>query len=180
MFGRNKVRKILDDYERRKIEELARGWKVSFDQALKRVIEKGLRYVELENAYGGGVKDRELWDKTYRLLKVESAYLHYRLLYREAVEEIRGLTMTLSSVISNLETCFNSLPSGGNNVAELRNKEIDRLKKYVRLYMERYLRPSSSNQPNEKGEVNDADLLNEIEELVKRYREVFKVGERSE
>lgn len=179
MFGRSKAKEILTDYERGKIEELARSWGVSFDQALKRVIEDGLRYVELENAYGEGVKDRELWDKIYRLLKVESAYLHYRLLYREAVEEIQGLIMTLSSVVSDLETCFNSLPKGADNVTELRAKEIERLRKYIRLYMERYLRRPSSNKSEEGGDVNDEDVLKEIEDLVKKYREVFKVGERT-
>jgi len=161
----------LNGYEASKLKDYAEKNGLSLDDALKEIIKKGIRYIDLEEAYGEeGIEDRELWDKRYHFLKIESAYLHYRLLLKEALDELRKLLLTFSSVVGGLELCYRSLPQGRGG--ELREEEIRKLKALIDMYVNKLLKPSEEELRN--SDISDEDVIKDIEDLVKRYKEVFK------
>jgi len=161
----------LNEYEINKLRDYAEKKGLSLKEALKEVIKKGIRYIDLEEAYGKeGVNDRELWDKRYHFLRVESAYLHYRLLLKDALDEFRKLLLTFSSVVSSLELCYKNLPQ--NKAREFREEEIRKLKTLVNIYVNEFLKPGEQDLKNT--DISDDEVINEIKETVRRYEEVFK------
>ena len=161
----------LNNYEISKLRNYAEKNGLSLEEALKEAVEKGVRYIDLEDAYGKeGISDRELWDKRYHFLRVESAYLHYRLLLKDTLDEFRKLLLTFSSVVSSLELCYRSLPS--NKAKELRKDEIRKLKTLVNIYVNGFLKPSEEDLKNT--DINDEEVIKEIKDMVRKYEEVFK------
>ncbi len=168
------VLKGLQSYELNKLREYASKNGLTLEEALKEVVKKGIRYIDLEETYGKGVEDKDLWDKRYHFLKIESAYLHYRMLLREALDEMRSLLMTLSSVVSSLEICYNSLPDKGGQGWQYRAAEVEKLKKLVNIYMNKFVKPHEEELQRTHAE--DEEVLQTIEDLMRKYKEAFRVG----
>ena len=142
-----------------------------FDEALADLVRKGLRYHELEVMYGKDLHDKEVWDKRYYYLKIEAGYLYYRLRLREVMDEMKSLVLTLSGVLGSLEACYRRcLSSDEKEEVELRR--VDELRKVVKMYLDKYI-VGIKQELNERRYVDDEEVLNSIEEAVKRYRKVF-------
>ncbi len=54
---------------------------INIENAIEELIKKGYEYHELEKMYEKNVHNREVWDKRFYFLKIESAYLYYRVFY---------------------------------------------------------------------------------------------------
>ena len=121
----------------------------------------------------GRVDDREFWDIRYRLMKVESMYLHYRLLLKDAMEHIRTLIMNLSGALSQLDACFMRLKQLDPNT----NVDIDKFMRYREVlneYVNKFIMSLREELDEGSKKVKDEEILNEVEELVRRYRELLK------
>jgi len=160
------LRRLLGDelYERLLEYSSRRG--VSQEDALRDLVAKGLRYYELEKAYGKRVSDREVWDRRFYFMKVEAGYLRYKLRLREVVEDIRRVLMVLSSTVSELQTC--------SGVDE---RLVEELRGFVSEYMRRYIFAGREETGSE--EVSDAEVLESVKEVVKRYEALLHPETRS-
>ncbi len=174
MFRRGNDFKLSDD-----VLELIRYYMNSegindLGEAISSLIKKGYRYWNLEKSFGK-VDDREFWDIRYRLMKVESRYLHYRLLLRDAMEHIRTLIMNLSGALSQLDACFMRL----KDLDPSTNIDIDKLRRYrdvLNEYVNKFLLSVREELEDRDSDIKDEDVLNEVEELVRRYRELLRKG----
>ncbi len=173
MFKRNNNEfKLSDD-----VLELIRYYMDSegiedLSEAISSLIKKGYRYWNLERNFGR-VDDREFWDIRYRLMKVESMYLHYRLLLKDAMEHIKTLIMNLSGALSQLDACFMRLKQLDPNT----NVDIYKFMRYREVlneYVNKFIMSLREELDEGSKKVKDEEILNEVEELVRRYRELLK------
>ena len=64
--------------------------------------------------------------------------LYYRLRLKEVIDEMKPLVMTLSGVLSDLETCYGRCLSEKSGLSgEL--KKVEELREIVKDYLDRYL-----------------------------------------
>ncbi len=71
--------------------------------AVAELVEKGYNYWILEQRYGGDKVERA-WASSDLVAGLAAGYAFYRLRLRDAVEELRRLTLTLSGVLADPET----------------------------------------------------------------------------
>ena len=158
------IEDILDYYMKsRKLESKA--------EAIKELVKMGYKYWTLEKSYGDNMNDREVWDTTYRLLKVEGRYLYYRLRLREVMEEMRRLSLILSSMMSELEICYKLLKEL-NPEFKVDEEKLRRNKENVERYVDEYV-TALKRDLNEKRYEAEEDLLKELEDLLTRYKKKF-------
>ncbi len=155
------IKDILDYYMKSKNLE-------SRAEAIKELVKMGYKYWTLEKSYGENINDREVWDTTYRLLKVEGRYLYYRLRLREVMEEMRRLTLILSSIMSELEICYKLLRDLDPNF-KVDEEKLRRNKENVERYVDEYV-TSLKRDLNEKRYEAEDDLLEEMERLLEKYK----------
>jgi len=144
-------------------------------EAIARLVKMGYRYWNMRSQYGDDLSDRELWDIRFRLLKLESGYLHYKLMLRDALEQLRTLTMNLSSALSQLNTCLARLKDVDPNA----NVDLEDAKRYKRV-LEEYSRKFifSAKEEIDSGQcggVSDEEIIKDIENLLRLYKEKFNV-----
>ncbi len=142
-------------------------------EAITELIKMGYKYWNMRSQYGDNLSDRELWDIRFRLLKLESGYLHYKLMLREALERLRNLTMNLSSALSQLDTCLARLKDADPSLT-IDLSESKRLRRFLKEYSEEFI--FSARNEVESGEwegVKDEEVINDIEELLKRYKRLL-------
>jgi len=156
------------------IEKHAKRRGLSFKDALRELIAKGIRYVELESIYGKDVTDREVWDKRFYYLKIESAYIHCRLRVKELVEELRSFIMRYAGVVAALEICYERYaPKNERIAAEL--EELRKARKIADKYLDKYVLGKGTKDIALEGEVvSDEDVIKSIEEGLRKYREIVK------
>jgi len=147
-------------------------------EAIAKLAKMGYRYWNMRSQYGDDLSDRELWDIRFRLLKLESGYLHYKLMLRDALEQLRTLTMNLSSALSQLNTCLARLKDVDSSV----NVDLEDADKYKRV-LEEYSRKFifSAKEEMESGQcggVSDKEIIEDIENLLRMYKEKFGAGEK--
>ena len=149
-------------------------------EAITKLVKMGYRYWNMRSQYGDDLSDRELWDIRFRLLKLESGYLHYKLMLRDALEQLRTLTMNLSSALSQLNTCLARLKDVDPNA----NVDLEDAEKYKRV-LEEYSREFifSAREEIESGQcggVSDEEIIKDIENLLRIYKEKFSTGRKKE
>jgi hypothetical protein len=142
----------------------AAGKGISLEEAIAELLRKGYEYSDLEKKYDKSVHDREVWDRRYYFLEIESAYLYYKLRSSEIYEDAKALAMTLSSVVSALEHMAQRCGFSDGNMAEY----LSRLRSTARHYMDKYV--LASRREEDAPEVSDAEVLRSIEETLEKYK----------
>jgi hypothetical protein len=140
---------------------------VNIEDAIVELLRKGYEYYELEKMYDKNIHNREVWDRRFYFLKIESAYLYYRLRLRDIYEEMKSLAMTLSSVVSMLDLTLQRYNINDKNMAEYL-KEMHGL---VTYYLDNYVFISKKEQTPE---INDIDVIHSIEETLEKYKKILK------
>lgn len=154
------------------IREYADKNNIDFNQSLKNLVHKGYKYYQLEKLYDKDINDREVWDKRYYFLTIESRYLHYKLKAVELYEELRNQTLQLSSILSQLEYCYqNYVPNGKKSEQEL--KRIKELRKSLELYADKYLFAGKRKLLQDKY-IDDSEVIESIEKTLSKYKEIIK------
>jgi len=171
-----KLKELLGEDTYNVVKRYAKERGLSFEDAVRELIVKGARYAELENIYGKDVTDREVWDKRFYYLKVESAYIHCRLRVKELAEELRSFIMRYAGVVAALEICYERYaPKNERIAAEL--EELRRARKIADEYLDRYVLGKGVKDVALEGEaVSDEDVIKSIEEGLRKYRELIKGG----
>ncbi len=172
--GGRDLRKLLGEDLLKEVEEHARRRKMGVEDALRDLVRKGIRYVELEDMYGKYVTDREVWDRRFYYLKVESAYLHCRLRVKELVEELRRFIIRYSGLAAALEICYERYaPKNERLLKEL--EELRRARRIADNYLDKYVL-GGREEGDEEGELSDEEVIKSVEEGLRRYKEVLLKG----
>jgi len=140
---------------------------IGIEEAIIELLRKGYEYSDLEKKYDKYTHDREVWDRRYYFLKVETAYVYYRLKLRDLYEEIKSLTMTLSSVVSTLEHALQRYSITDEHMTEYLNKVHEIVKHYLDSYV------LTSRKEENAPEVSDAEVIRSIEETLDRYKKLI-------
>ena len=169
-----KLRELLGEETYGIVKRYAEERGIGLEDALRELIAKGVRYAELEKAYGKDVADREVWDRRFYYLKVESAYIHCRLRVKELVEELKSFIMRYAGVVAALEMCYERYAPKNERVeAELR--ELRNARRVADEYLDKYvLGKRAEDVALEGGAVSDEDVIKSIEEGLRKYRAVLK------
>jgi len=152
------------------IKQYAERNNIDYLQALKELVQKGLRYDELERQYGKDVDSRELWDKRFYYLKIESGYLYYRLRLKEVIDELKTLAIRFAGVLGSLETCYKQCMN--SDAVELELKKLAELKEFIRYYLDTYV-ITVNKELEEKKYADDEEIIKFVEEAVKKYKKYF-------
>ncbi len=166
------LRKLLGDELLKEVNEYAGRKGVNIEDALRDLIKKGIRYAELERVYGKDVTDREVWDKRFYYLKVESAYLHCRLRVGELVEELRRFIIRYSGLAAALEICYERYAPKSERL-EKELEELRRARKIADEYLDKYVLGRVGDEGLEGGGVSDEEVIKSIEEGLKRYKKLI-------
>ncbi len=143
----------------------------SLEESVKNLVSKGYWYWILEKKYGRNRIDSvEVWGRAYDCLRIESGYLYYRLRLRDVIEEMRKLIMILSSVLSDLKTCYNVLKNSGYENISSSEKKIKEYQDFLKNYMENYVLALRRELDEKKYVEDEESLLNDIVDLVEKYR----------
>ncbi len=176
-FGdrREGLEKLLGDDTMRLVRYFAESEGIGVVDAVRALVSKGYSYLVMERRFGKEVSSRAAWDLRFRLLRIEAGYAHYRYRLREAVEELRRMTIEMSGLLAQLRLCSRRLKECcGEGLDEGVISEKERmLRAYMKEYIERF------REDLDRGEdeyITDSELLDEIEELVKRYRRLFNTS----
>lgn len=172
---RNEVLEVeLDNYVKEILENYMSSGEISDkSKAARDLIIKGYWYWLLEKKYGvEGAKSLEAWDRTYSCLKVESGYLYYRLRLSDVIEELRNLLFIFSGLLSDLSTCYRELRRRDPNV-KVNEGKIREYKEKLDRYMSEYVLSLRRELETRKYVENEQSFLNELEDIIKRYRERF-------
>jgi len=146
----------------------------SVEKAVRDLIKMGYDYWNMKSQYGDDISDRELWDIRYKLLKLESGYLHYKLLLREALERLRALTLNLSSLLSQLDTCWSKL-------GEPHLSESEKFRRFLKEYSDEFVFAARKELESKEYEgIKDEDVIRDIERLLKHYKEKFGIKDGGE
>ncbi len=158
------LRELIDNY-------MANEGLEDLEESIRNLISKGYWYWILEKKYGHSrINNQEIWDRAYDYLRVESGYLYYRLRLRDVIEEMRKLIIILSSVLSDLKTCYGMLKSSGYSNISVGEDKIKEYQDFLRNYMENYVLALRRELDEKKYVEDEESFLNDIVELVKRYR----------
>ena len=145
-------------------------------EAIAKLVKMGYRYWNMRSQYGDDLSDRELWDIRFRLLKLESGYLHYKLMLRDALEQLRTLTMNLSSALSQLNTCLARLKDVDPN-ANVDLEDAERYKRVLEEYSKKFIFSAKEEiESGQCGGVSDEEIIKDIENLLRIYKEKFSKG----
>lgn len=146
-------------------------------EAIVRLVKMGYRYWNMRSQYGDNLSDRELWDIRFRLLKLESGYLHYKLMLRDALEQLRTLTMNLSSVLSQLNTCLARLKDVDPN-ANVDLEDAEKYKRVLEEYSRRFIFSAKEEiESGQCGGISDEEIIKDIEDLLRVYKERFGMAD---
>ncbi len=165
-----KDREELPENIQELIKQYAERNNIDYLQALKELVQKGLRYDELERQYGKDVDSRELWDKRFYYLKIESGYLYYRLRLKEVIDELKTLAIRFAGVLGSLETCYKQCMS--SEALELELKKLAELKEFIRYYLDTYV-ITVNKELEEKKYADDEEIIRFVEEAVRKYKKYF-------
>jgi len=164
---------IFPDYSKRLIEEYSSRNNIGKYDALIELIQKGFQYYELEKLYGKDVHDKEVWDKRFYYLEIESRYLHYKLRLKEVIEKLKSLVLTLSKVVNRLEFCYKKFLSD-QDVINSELNELNNVKSLLQYYLNSYVIEVKKDIRESFGK-NDEYVLKSILETVDKYKKVFEV-----
>ncbi len=143
----------------------------STSEAVTRLVKMGYKYWNMRSQYGDDLSDRELWDIRFRLLKLESGYLHYKLMLRDALEQLRTLTMNLSSALSQLNTCLARLKDADPN-ANVDLEDAERYKRVLEEYSKKFIFSAKEEiESGQCGGISDEEIIRDIENLLHLYKE---------
>ncbi len=154
------------------INRYSRENDIDFNSSVEELIAKGYEYHKMESYYKKNIRDREVWDKRFYFLTVESRYLYYKLKVRELYEELKTQTLQLSSILSQLEYCYQRYMKNNENAREELEK-IREMRKSLDKYADKYLlinRKSSSQDEY----IDDDEVISSIKETLARYIEIMR------
>ncbi|MEB3756729.1 MAG: hypothetical protein GSR79_07735 [Desulfurococcales archaeon] len=144
------------------------------DEALKELLEKGYRYWLLEKNYGKEkVGDRENWDPVYWSMKLASGFAFYKIRLRDAIEELKKLTMSLSGVLGDLKLCYEKPETVRRD--PIFGSRIEEYQKEVNAYVEKFITALREDVDSSERYVEDEErFLDELESLIKDYRKLLR------
>lgn len=150
----------------------------STSEAVTRLVKMGYKYWNMRSQYGDDLSDRELWDIRFRLLKLESGYLHYKLMLRDALEQLRTLTMNLSSALSQLNACLARLKDADPN-ANVDLEDAERYKRVLEEYSKKFIFSAKEEiESGQCGGISDEEIIRDIENLLHLYKEKLGMREK--
>jgi len=144
--------------------------------AVNELIKKGYSYWLLEKKYGKrGVEDPKVWSQSFWNIKASAGFVYYRLRLKDAVDEIKRLSITLSSLLADLKDCYER--------SDFKDKEhfVEKLERYrviIEDYLNRFVFDLKKDiEDASKNYVEDEEEFVEwIEENLKRYKDEFVKG----
>ncbi len=144
----------------------------SIEEAVKELVRRGYEHWVLESRYGSNIDSRAAWDIRFRLMKVEAGYAHYRWKLREAVEELRRMTIEMSGLLAQLRMCYRELRECGRSGGD--PEVIKAREEKLKHYMDEYIRSFRADiEDGERRYVSDAELVREIENLLRLYKDMI-------
>ncbi len=160
----------VEDELWRLVEHYAEERRVSVQQAIAELLEKGYEHYCLEKKFGDRILDREVWDRRFYYMKVEGGYLYYRMRLWEAVGEIRLLAMALAGAASSLEACYKLCGDKLENTEWRR--EVEKLRCTAEYYLKRYSREIKGDlEKNQR--VPEEEVLESLEKTLEEYKKRF-------
>ncbi len=161
-------RKEMLDYYMKTVGE------ANMEKAVIDLLEKGYRYWLLERNYGEeSIGDRVNWDPVYWSMKLASGFAFYKIRLRDAVEELKKLTMSLSGVLGDLKLCYEHPEAVRGNKDFTR--KIEEYQREVNMYVEKFITALREDIDSADRYVEDEEkFLDELEELIKQYRSLLK------
>ncbi len=166
----------LSEEAARLVEKYAIRKNLELNKALTELVEKGYQQYRLEETYGEGINNRELWDRRFYYLKIESGYLYYRLRLSEVVEEMKNLILIMSGLIGDLESCYKTCLGRSRLVLEEEEK-LRSLRETLNRYFDRYINVVRE-ELGKKKYVDDREVIKSIEETIRKYKEEFHLEEK--
>jgi len=163
----------LSEEAARLVEKYAIRKNLDLNKALTELVEKGYQQYRLEETYGEGINNRELWDRRFYYLKIESGYLYYRLRLSEVVEEMKNLILIMSGLIGDLESCYKTCLGRSRLVLEEEEK-LRNLRETLNRYFDRYINVVRE-ELGKKKYVDDREVIKSIEETIRKYKEEFRL-----
>jgi len=164
---------MLPDYSKRLVKEYSSKNNITEYDALIELTEKGFHYYELEKIYDKDVHDREVWDKRFYYLELESRYLHYKLRLKEVIEELESLVLTLSRLVNSLETCYRKAIGDPKRLKSELNG-LNKIKSLLQYYLDTYVIGVKKDLKEGFGK-SDEYVLKSVIETVERYKKVFGI-----
>ena len=142
-------------------------------EAVARLVEKGYHYWQLEQRS----EDREprgAWDSTEWTMRVAAGYAYYRLRLRDAVEELRRLTMTLGGVLGDLRLCYEHPEKLRRDPAFA--ERIERYKRELRAYIDEFITALRRDIDSGDRYARDEEVIEALEALLERYKRAHGKG----
>jgi len=160
----------LEEGLRERIEYYMRETGIDgIDEAVGSLVEKGYKYWLMENSYKDKIGERVNWDPVYWSMKLASAYAYYKLRLRDAVEEMKKLTMALGGVLGELRLCYEKPETVKGDTAY--KEKIELYRRQLEAYVEKFITSLRVDLDGPDNYVEDEEeFLRELEELVKKYR----------
>jgi high-affinity Fe2+/Pb2+ permease len=167
---------LLDDETKNMLEYFMMTEGISdIREAIRLLLRKGYDYWLLEKKYSKDlIESGKIWDQSYFNLRASSGFVYYRLRLKDAIDEIKRLSITMSSLLADLESCYKEAKGLSINKKEV----IDKIEKYratIEDYLNRFifsLREDVEDKSKNYIE-NEKEFINWIEENLKRYKELF-------
>ncbi len=163
----------IDDETAKLIEYFMRTEKLDdINNTIIQLIKKGYSYWLLERKYGKNLEEHKVWSKEYWNLKTSSGFVYYRLRLKDAIDEIKRLAITMSSLLADLEDCYKR--SGYTK----KDYFVEKLRKY-RITIEDYLNrfifdlKKDIEQTSKNYVENEEEFIEWVEENLQRYKEEF-------
>lgn len=155
----------IDNDLERMLEYYTRSRKnLSVEEAVRELLRKGYNYWLLEKKYGDRVDSPLLWDRGLQCMRVESAFLYYRMRVREVIEELKNAILILSGVLADLESCYKTCKPEAVDL-----NRINEYRRELSRYMREYIRPLKEEAESDMG--LDVDrVVRDVERLLAEYK----------
>lgn len=97
-------------------------------------------------------------------MRVESAFLYYRMRVREVIEELKNAILILSGVLADLESCYKTCKPEAVDL-----NRINEYRRELSRYMREYIRPLKEEAESDMG--LDVDrVVRDVERLLAEYK----------
>ncbi len=171
-FGRRQRRRAveLSGHAWRLLEYyMARSGIEDPGEAASRLVEEGYkRWIEESSREGG---EAGAWASLDWASRVAAGYAYYRLRLRDAVEEMRRLTMTLSGVLADLKACLRD-PGGFRDRGEIL-KRLEAYEAELKRYVDEFITSLRRDYDSGDRYTDDEELLEVLEGVVEEYRRIL-------
>ncbi len=172
--SRQRERIRLDNNALELVKYYMRAEKIdNIDLAISNLIKKGYEYWLLEKKYGSEApKDPKVWSESYWNLRASSGFVYYRLRLKDAIEEIKRLSITMSSILADLRDCYERSDLKGKKEFV---KKLAEYKKTIEEYLNRFIFDLKKDVEDKAENYvdNEEEFIEWVENNIKRYKQMF-------